>query len=82
MKFAQFYNASWLRKSKAFEESNQCYNKITLLTFKEDFIIQFDSARQIKLLIPHKFVIPQLNAPHLTVAYLPYGKYKDVFIIQ
>ena len=26
------------------------------------------------------FIITQLNAPHLTVAYLPYGKYKDIFI--
>ena len=25
--------------------------------------------------------ITQLNASHLTVTYLPYGKYKDVFII-
>ena len=27
------------------------------------------------------FIITQLNAPHLTVTYLPYDKYKDVFII-
>ena len=36
--FAQFYNASQLRKSEAFEESNQCYNKIPLSNIKEDFI--------------------------------------------
>ena len=38
MKFAQFYNASKLHKSEAFEESNLCYNKIPLLIFEEDFI--------------------------------------------
>ena len=38
IKFAQFYNASKLRKSEAFEESNLCYNKIQLLIFREDFI--------------------------------------------
>ena len=38
IKFTQFYNASKLRKSEAFEESNLCYNKITLLFLKEDFI--------------------------------------------
>ena len=27
------------------------------------------------------FIIPQLNASHLTVTFLPYGKNKDVFII-
>ena len=27
------------------------------------------------------FIIPQLNASHLTVAFLPYDKNKDVFII-
>ena len=27
------------------------------------------------------FIITQLNAPHLTVAFLPYSKNKDVFII-
>ena len=27
------------------------------------------------------FIIPQLNASHLTVAFLPYSKNKDVFII-
>ena len=36
--FAQFYNASRLRKSEAFEESNRRYNKISLLNFKENFI--------------------------------------------
>ena len=29
--FAQFYNASQLRKSEAFEESNLCYNKIKVI---------------------------------------------------
>ena len=35
--FAQFYNASRLRKSKAFEESNRRYNKIKIVKFQGKF---------------------------------------------